>query len=217
MLKAAELTPGDLIDAVDQLCVVVTSAPDKLVLCKLGHMKRGETERIWAFAPTDGMSFDVKKRAVAAPVPESTPYPASLPPIRPSTDASEALDILYREATVEGRHYLPCSWLKELAHGARSEAVQLTPAQKVADKLLDAAFEYEGLLNRLYSREDNELIAKELWRKISTLREAIEPLRPLPAPTLEEVADALRTMLQPNGPHPAERAAAQALLARVPK
>lgn len=120
--------------------------------------------------------------APAAPMPGSIPYPAALPPIRPCMDAGEALDLLYREVNVSGRHYLPCDWLRVLAQGRMGQADALTPAQQRAHQLLEAAIAYEAKLSSCQTRG-------EPTDELKALRELITPLRP---PTLEEALEALR-------------------------
>lgn len=67
-------------------------------------------------------------------------------------------------------------------------AIKLTPAQRVADKLVDHAFDYL----RLAASGDAGPILN--GHEIGDLRALLEPLRPAPPPTLEEALQAVRDL-----------------------
>lgn len=92
------------------------------------------------------------------------------------------------------------------------EAPALTPAQRVADKLVAYAEEH---------LRDQERLEEGPSEYNDALRALLRPLRPASPPTLEEALAALRDVADDMGaripgPTPAY-AAARALLARVPK
>lgn len=169
--------------------------------------------------------LDSQRAPAPAPVPPVPMplFPAGLSPVA-------ALELLVDAVGVEGRHFLSCDWLRGLAREGLKNAVPmpsasfpgaLTPAQAVADQLLEMCFEYAEYLDeemRVYADIPSQ--REPVERKREVLGVLLAPLRPLPPPTYEELAAALRAVVdtaQRSGFTSAPDKAAEAMLARVPK
>lgn len=108
----------------------------------------------------------------------------------------------------------------------RVKELQPTPVQAAADQLLAACFEYADLLDENIRTASNSMWHDECSGKREVLGVLLAPLRPLPPPTVEDLAAALQAIMEPTaGPDAVtgkfytspEYREAKALLARVPK